>query len=106
MVEGRLWATTGGGPLLQLDPDTGSILAEHGDGITMAMAIDPTSGLIYVASGVVWSGGVNGQYGGVGGVQIFDPETGQFTRFNRDLNLRVASLAFDNDGKPVGDHLA
>jgi len=44
--EGRLWATTGGGPLLQLDPDTGAILGEHGDGITMALAIDPTTGLI------------------------------------------------------------
>ncbi len=61
--DGRLWATTGGGPLLELDPDTGNILAEHGDGITMAMAIDPVSGSIYVASGVVWSGGVNGNYG-------------------------------------------
>ena len=96
--QGRLWATSGGGPLLELDPDTGAILAEHGDGITMAMAIDPSSGLIYVASGAVWSGGVNGEYGGAGGVQVFDPETKTFTQFSRDLNLRVASLAVDPDG--------
>ena len=96
--EGRLWATTGGGPLLELDPDTGSILAEHGDGITMALAVEPDTGLIYVAAGAVWSGGVNGQYGGAGGVEIFDPVAETFSRFSRDLNLRVASLAFDNDG--------
>ncbi|MEM9586008.1 MAG: CARDB domain-containing protein, partial [Planctomycetota bacterium] len=74
-ADGRLWATTGGGPLLQLDPDTGGIVAEHGDGITMAMAVHPDTGEIYLASGAVWSGGVNGQYGGAGGVQVFDPET-------------------------------
>ncbi len=96
--DGRLWATTGGGPLLELDPDTGNILAEHGDGITMAMAVEPGTGLIYVAAGVVWSGGVNGQYGAAGGIEIFDPETETFSHYSRDLNLRVASLAFDNDG--------
>lgn len=58
--EGRLWATTGGGPLLQLDPDTGRIVKQWGDGITMALAIQPETGLIYMASGAVWSGGVAG----------------------------------------------
>src|SRR3546814_20082048 len=37
--EGRLWATTGGGALLRLDPDTGAILASFGDGITIAIAV-------------------------------------------------------------------
>ena len=96
--DGRLWATTGGGPLLELDPDTGAILAEYGEGITMGLAIDPVTGLIYAASGAVWSGGVNGQSGGAGGVQIFDPVAETFTRFSRDLNLRAASLAFDPQG--------
>ncbi len=96
--EGRLWATTGGGPLLELDPDTGNILAEHGDGITMALAVEPSTGLIYTASGAVWSGGVNGNFGGAGGVQVFDPASETFSLFSRDLNLCAASLAFDNDG--------
>ncbi len=95
---GRLWATTGGGPLLELNPDTGAILGEYGDGITMAMAIDPTTGLIYVAKGAVWSGGVNGAYGGGGGVEVFNPATATFTHYSKDLNLRVASLAFAPDG--------
>jgi streptogramin lyase len=101
-AQGRLWATTGGGPLLQLDPDNGKVLAEYGDGVTMAMAIDPATGLIYVATGAVWSGGVNGQHGSPGGVQVFDPEAKTFTTFNRDLNLRVASLAFAPDGSLWG----
>ena len=70
----------------------------YGDGITMALAVEPSTGLIYTASGAVWSGGVNGKYGGAGGVQVFDPTTETFTLYSRDLNLRAASLAFDNDG--------
>src|SRR5262249_36663432 len=31
---GRLWAATGGGPLLRLDPQTGAVLAQYGDGLT------------------------------------------------------------------------
>src|SRR5204862_167294 len=69
---GRLWATTGGGPLLELSRDTGAVLGQYGDGITMAMAIEPSTGLIYVAKGAVWSGGVNGVGGGV---EVFDPAT-------------------------------
>ena len=33
--------TTGGGPLLQLDPTTGAIVNQFGDGITLALAVDP-----------------------------------------------------------------
>ncbi len=82
--EGRLWATTGGGPLLQLDPETGQILAAYGDAIELGLAVDPSSGLLYVGTGT--------------GVQIFDPVTHTFQSYSRDLNLRVASLAFDNEG--------
>src|SRR5262249_40911987 len=92
---GRLWATTGGGPLLELNPDTGAVLGQYGDGITMALAVQPTTGLIYVAKGAVWSGGVNGVGGGV---EVFDPATKTFTHFSKDLTLRVASLAFAPDG--------
>lgn len=93
--QGRLWATTGGGPLLELDPDTGEIIDQHGDGITTALAVHPQTGELYVAAGAVWSGGVAGVGGGV---EIFDPVTETFRHFSRDLNLRVASLAFQRDG--------
>jgi hypothetical protein len=33
-LAGNLWATTGGGPLVQLDPKTGEILGRFGDGVT------------------------------------------------------------------------
>ncbi len=82
--QGKLWATTGGGPLLQLDPDTGAILHEFGDGLTIALAVEPQSDHIYVSSG--------------SGVEIFNPQTLEFEHFSRDLNLRVGSLAFDSSG--------
>ncbi len=81
---GRLWATTGGGPLLQLEPSTGEVLNRYGDGLTVGLAVDPDSGQLFVGSG--------------GGVEIFDPDTETFSHFSRDLDLRVGSLAFDNDG--------
>ena len=83
-AQGRLWATTGGGPLAQLDPVTGTVLAIYGDAVEMGLAIHPATGLIYVGTG--------------SGVQTFDPATRTFTPYSRDLNLRVASLAFAPDG--------
>ena len=83
-AEGRLWATTGGGPLLQLDPDTGGIVERYGDGITIALAVEPERGRIFVSTN--------------SGVSVFDPDSGTFTQFSRDENLRVGSLAFDNQG--------
>ncbi len=82
--EGHLWATTGGGPLLQLDPTTGAIVNEFGEGVTLALAVDPKTDQIYVATN--------------NGVAIFDPSTDTFTQFSRDQNLRVSSLAFDANG--------
>ncbi|MCA9186965.1 MAG: tandem-95 repeat protein, partial [Planctomycetales bacterium] len=82
--QGRLWATTGGGPLLQLDPATGEVLDRFGDGLTIALAPDPITGQIYVSSN--------------NGIEIFDPETGDFSHYSRDVNLRVGSLAFDRFG--------
>ena len=81
---GNLWATTGGGPLLQLDPTTGAIVNAFGDGVTLALTVDPKTEEIYVSSGK--------------GVEIFDPSTDTFTQYSRDQNLRVSSLAFDNLG--------
>jgi subtilase family serine protease len=81
---GQLWATTGGGPLLQLDPMTGEILNQFGDGLTIALAIEPGTDVIFVSSNQ--------------GVEIFDPATHLFSHFSRDRNLRVGSLAFDTLG--------
>ena len=81
---GNVWATTGGGPLLELDPATGAILGQFGDGLTQTLAIDPATGKIYVSSG--------------NGVEIFDPTTDTFTHFS---DLRVGSLAFN----PADDSL-
>ena len=90
--EGHLWAATGGGPLLQLDPTTGAIVNQFGEGITLALAVDPKTDQIYVATGK--------------GVAIFDPTNDTFTQYSRDQNLRVSSLAFDNQREPLGGHLA
>ncbi len=79
--QGHLWAATGGGPLLQLDPTTGAIVNQFGDGITLALAVNPATGQIFVSSGK--------------GVEIFDPTADTFTQYSRDQNLRVSSLAFD-----------
>ncbi|MFO7898428.1 MAG: CARDB domain-containing protein, partial [Planctomycetota bacterium] len=81
---GGLWAVTGGGPLLELDPDTGAVLNEFGDGLTLALAVEPGTGRLYVASGR--------------GVEIFDPADETFSHYSRDLDLRVGSLAFAPDG--------
>ena len=75
---GNLWAATGGGPLLELDPATGNILGQFGDSLTQALAIDPATGKIYVSSG--------------DGIEIFHPATATFTHFS---DLRVGSLAFN-----------
>src|SRR5262249_52993217 len=80
-ARGGLWAATGGGPLLELDPSTGVLLGQYGDGLTQTLALDPASGLIYVASG--------------NGVEVFDPVARSFHHFS---NVRVGSLAFAPDG--------
>jgi hypothetical protein len=64
--EGRLWATSGGGALLQLDPDTGAVINRFGDGITIALAVEPGTDRLFVSSNA--------------GVQIFDTDTGLFTQ--------------------------
>ena len=84
-LEGRLWATTGGGALVRLDPVTGQILDRFADGVTIALAIDPDDGTIYVLTN--------------NGISVFDPDDGSLTQWSRDENLRVGSLAFDNDGE-------
>ena len=41
---GRLWATTGGGPLLELDPASGRVNRQFGDGLGIALAVEPATG--------------------------------------------------------------
>src|SRR5262249_1939227 len=64
---------------------TGDVQARFGDSITQAMAVDPSSGKIYVSSGK--------------GVEIFDPVKHSFAHFS---NTRVDSLAFAPDGTLSG----
>jgi hypothetical protein len=82
--QGRLWATSGGGALLQLNPDTGAVINRFGDGITITLAVEPGTNRLFVSTN--------------SGVQIFDQTTGLFTQYSRDANLRVGSLAFAEDG--------
>ena len=83
-TQGRLWATTAGGPLLQLDPVTGQVLGSYGYGITLAIAVSAQTGTIYVSTN--------------SGISTFDPTSGTFTQWSRDQNLRVNSIAVDNAG--------
>ncbi|TVR47529.1 MAG: tandem-95 repeat protein, partial [Puniceicoccaceae bacterium] len=79
--DGALWATSGGGQLLLLDPATGAILERHGQGVTLGLAADPESSRLYVATSV--------------GIQIFDTETRVWSDFS---TTRVEGLAVAPDG--------
>jgi YD repeat-containing protein len=80
-LDGRLWASTGGGQLLELDPSSFAILGRYGESLTQALAVDPDSGDIYVSSG--------------DGIEIFDPRTLALRHFS---DVRVDDLAFAPDG--------
>ncbi|MCC6235200.1 MAG: putative Ig domain-containing protein, partial [Verrucomicrobiales bacterium] len=82
---GLLWATTGGGPLVQLDPETGAILERHGEGVTLGMVIDGTRNRIFVATGR--------------GVDVFDVATRTFSPFSA---TRVDGLALSPSGELWG----
>ncbi len=78
---GNVWATTGGGPLVELNPTTVAVLGQWGDSLTQSLAIQPGTGLIYVSSG--------------SGIEIFDPVAHTFRHYS---DIRVGSLAFAPDG--------
>ncbi|MDX1785889.1 MAG: CARDB domain-containing protein, partial [Roseovarius sp.] len=82
--DGRLWATSGGGALLELDADTGEIIGQYGDGITQSVTVG-ADGTIYVSTG--------------DGVAIFNAATETFTAFS---NTRVDDLAIAPDGSLWG----
>jgi len=78
---GRLWATSGGGQLLQLDAATLQIVGRYGDSLTQALAYDAAKNLFYVSSG--------------DGIETFDPETHAFRHFS---NVRVDDLGISPNG--------
>ncbi|MBI3350329.1 MAG: putative Ig domain-containing protein, partial [Burkholderiales bacterium] len=80
-ASGGLWATSGGGQLLELDPQTLEIINRYGDSITQSLAFDRAKGVFYVSSG--------------NGVEAFDPVKRTFTHFS---NIRVDDLAIAPDG--------
>jgi hypothetical protein len=80
-ANGGLWATSGGGQLLQLDPTTLQVVQTFGDGLTQALAFDAKKGVFYVSSG--------------DGVETFDPVTHAFKHFS---NVRVDDLEIAPDG--------
>ena len=79
--QGRVWATTGGGPLVQLDPANGNILGRYGPDGARGLAIDPLTGNVYYSSNE--------------GIMILDPYTGKIRQFS---TLRVDGMAFTTDG--------
>jgi large repetitive protein len=79
--DGTLWAATGGGPLLQLDPANGQIINQFGDGLTQTLAIEPQTGVIYISSGR--------------GIEIFDPVAQTFSHFT---DTRIGHMRFAPDG--------
>lgn len=79
-AQGQLWATTGGGPLVQLDPETGQIVARFGDGVEHGLAALPDSTRLYVSTR--------------NGVELFDTQTHQFLPFS---GTRVHGLAVAPD---------
>ncbi len=82
---GGLWATSGGGQLLQLDPTTLQVAQRFGDGLTQALAWDAAKGIFYVSSG--------------DGVETFNPLTQQFGHFS---NVRVDDLEVAPNGELWG----
>ena len=62
--DGRLFATTGGGPLLELDPVSFEVVLEYGDGLTQSLAVHPETQQIYVTSSR--------------GVEVFDPSSNRY----------------------------
>ncbi|MEI7464998.1 MAG: CARDB domain-containing protein, partial [Burkholderiales bacterium] len=79
---GGLWATSGGGQLLELDPTSLAILNRYGDSLTQSLAFDAAKGVFYVSSG--------------DGIETFDIATRRFAHFS---DLRVDDLAFAPNGQ-------
>ncbi|MFP4283657.1 MAG: hypothetical protein ACLFU2_13635, partial [Opitutales bacterium] len=83
--DGQLWATSGGGQLLLLDPANGQILERIGTGVTLGLAADPASSRLFVATAE--------------GVQVFDTLSRRFSAFS---TVRVEGLALSPEGELFG----
>ncbi|MCA9261626.1 MAG: hypothetical protein KDA61_20555, partial [Planctomycetales bacterium] len=84
-ASGQLWASTGGEGLLQLDPNTGAVLARIGAGIALGLAAIPGDTALYVST--------------TGGISRFNTATRKLTPFS---GIRVDSMAVGADGTLYG----
>ncbi len=82
---GQLWATTGGGPLVQLDAETGQILERFGDGVNLGLAADGENDRLFVSTS--------------DGVEVFDTVTHTWNIFS---STRVNGLGLSNEGELWG----
>ncbi|MCC6007963.1 MAG: tandem-95 repeat protein, partial [Rhodobacteraceae bacterium] len=87
-ADGRLWAATGGGPLLELDPESGQIIDTHGDQLGLALAPSPDGEALFVA--------------GIDGLFRFDIAEERLELVSRDLDLRLGSIAIGPDNAVWG----
>ncbi len=82
-ASGQLWATTGGGALVQLDPRTGQIVASYGDEMELGLAAK--GNLLYVSTST--------------GIETFNTATHVFGAFS---STRVQGLSIAPDGSLWG----
>ncbi|MCA9169348.1 MAG: hypothetical protein KDB23_16860, partial [Planctomycetales bacterium] len=83
--DGRLWATTGGEGLVQLDPESGQVVRTIATGMALGMAMDAEANRMYIATTT--------------GVQVMNLETLNLFRFSP---TRVDGLAIDANGTVWG----
>ena len=82
-ASGQLWATTGGGSLVQLDPNTGQVVGSYGDEMELGLAAK--GNLLYVST--------------TSGIETFNTTTHVFAAFS---STRVQGLAVAPDGSLWG----
>jgi len=80
-ADGWLWATSGGGSLLQIDPATGQIADRFGQGIELGLAYDAATSTLYLSTR--------------DGIATFQTRTRTFSSY---ASTRVHSLALAPDG--------
>ena len=100
-ASGQLWATTGGGPLVQLDPTTGQIIASYGDEMELGLAAN--GNLLYGLKDTPQT-------------QIFDPrvawlisdilsdDNARLTGFGRNSTLKIERPAAVKTGTTTNFH--
>lgn len=102
---GQLWVATSGGGLDRYDPQRdGFVHHRHNPQDSTSLSGDDLSVLLEDPSGHLWIG--TGGFGKAGsGLNRFDPQTGQVTRFSSSLKVNslssdsISALALDPEGK-------